>query len=260
VSAIDNAARAATILLRMLPSVPRFATVLGFDTATADVSVAITRDAECVSERFVSPPAGSNPRHAAELLGEIERAVDDAGGWDGVDLIAVGIGPGSFTGLRIGIATGRALAQALAKPLAGVGSLEALARGISELPAAEGRPRLGVIDAKRSEAFASLYDAGGDRAWGPEVATPVALADRVRALPVTPLAAGDGAIRFRRDLEDAGAEVLPEDEAAHRLSARHVCLLAEDVAPSAPQEITPIYLRRPDAKIWRDRDRGQRSA
>jgi tRNA threonylcarbamoyladenosine biosynthesis protein TsaB len=260
VRAIDSAAIAATILLRMVPSNPGYATVLGFDTATADVSVAITRDGALLSERRVPPPPGSNPRHAAELLGEIERAVEDAGGWDGVDLVTVGIGPGSFTGLRIGIATARAIAQALAKPVAGVGSLDALARGISELPDAEGRPRLAVIDAKRSEAFASLHDAGGARLWGPVVATPDALAERVRRLPVMPLAAGDGAVRFRRDLEDAGAEVLPEDEAAHRLSARHLCLLAEDVAPSAPQEITPIYLRPPDAKTWRERDRGQRSA
>jgi tRNA threonylcarbamoyladenosine biosynthesis protein TsaB len=144
----------------MVPSNPGYATVLGFDTATAGVSVAITRDGALLSERRVPPPPGSNPRHAAELLVEIERAVNDAGGWDGVDLVAVGIGPGSFTGVRLGIATARAIAQALGKPVAGVGSLDALARGISELPAAEGRPRLAVIDAKRSEAFASLHKAG----------------------------------------------------------------------------------------------------
>jgi tRNA threonylcarbamoyladenosine biosynthesis protein TsaB len=241
----------------MLPSVPRYDTVLGFDTATAAVSVAITRGPECLGESSVAAPAGGRPRHASELLVEIERAVGDAGGWERVDLIAVGIGPGSYTGLRVGIATGRAIAQALSKPIAGVCSLAALARGISELSLAEGRSRLAVIDARRSEIFAALHDPDGRRTWGPVVAAPATLAERLAEAGGTPLAAGDGALRFRRDLEQAGADVLPEDKPAHRVSARHVCRLAEDVERLAPREITPIYLRPPDAEIWRERDRGQ---
>jgi tRNA threonylcarbamoyladenosine biosynthesis protein TsaB len=241
----------------MLPSVPRYDTVLGFDTATAAVSVAITRGPECLGESSVAAPAGGRPRHASELLVEIERAVGDAGGWERVDLIAVGIGPGSYTGLRVGIATGRAIAQALSKPIAGVCSLAALAGGISELSLAEGRSRLAVIDARRSEIFAALHDPDGRRTWGPVVAAPATLAERLAEAGGTPLAAGDGALRFRRDLEQAGADVLPEDKPAHRVCARHVCGLAEDVERLAPREITPIYLRPPDAEIWRERDRGQ---
>jgi tRNA threonylcarbamoyladenosine biosynthesis protein TsaB len=233
--------------------------VLGFDTATAAVSVAITRGRDCLVGRASAAPAGDHPRHASQLLAEIERAVGDVGGWRVVNLLAVGIGPGSFTGLRVGIATARALGQALGKPLAGVGSLDALARGIGELETARERPRLAVIDAKRSHAFPALHDPAGRAVWGPVVETPSSLAERVAALDSSPVAAGDGAVRFRRDLEDAGAEVLPEDEAAHRLSARHVCLLAQGVASSAPDEIKPIYLRAPDAATWRERDRGQRS-
>jgi tRNA threonylcarbamoyladenosine biosynthesis protein TsaB len=241
----------------MLPSVPRHDTVLGFDTATADVSVAITSGRECVGERALAAPAGGRPRHASELLAEIERAVGDAGGWERVDLIAVGIGPGSYTGLRVGIATARAIAQALSKPIAGVCSLAALARGIAQLPFSAGRSRLAVIDARRSEIFAALHDPDGRRTWGPVVAAPATLAERLAEAGGTPLAAGDGTLRFRRDLEQAGAEVLPEDEPAHRVSARHVCRLAEEVERLAPREITPIYLRPPDAEIWRERDRGQ---
>jgi tRNA threonylcarbamoyladenosine biosynthesis protein TsaB len=233
--------------------------VLGFDTATAAVSVAITRGRDCLVGRASAVPAGDHPRHASQLLAEIELAVGDVGGWGVVNLLAVGIGPGSFTGLRVGIATARALGQALGKPLAGVGSLDALARGIGELQTARERPRLAVIDAKRSQAFAALHDPAGRAVWGPVVETPSSLAERVAALDSSPVAAGDGAVRFRRDLEDAGAEVLPEDKAAHRLSARHVCLLAQGVASSAPDEIKPIYLRAPDAATWRERDRGQRS-
>jgi tRNA threonylcarbamoyladenosine biosynthesis protein TsaB len=241
----------------MPTSFPRHDTVVGFDTATADVSVAITRRGECVAERAVAAPAGGRPRHASELLAEIEQAVGDAGGWERVDLIAVGIGPGSYTGLRVGIATARGIAQALSKPIAGVCSLAALARGIAELPFSEGRSRLAVIDARRSEVFAALHEPDGRRTWGPVVAAPATLAERLAETGGTPLAAGDGALRFRRDLEQAGAEVVPEDESAHRVSARHVCRLAEDVERLPPREITPIYLRPPDAEIWRERDRGQ---
>jgi tRNA threonylcarbamoyladenosine biosynthesis protein TsaB len=230
--------------------------VLGFDTATADASVAVTRAGETVCERSLRAEAGTRPRHAAELLGEVEAAAGEAGGWDEVDLVAVGLGPGSFTGLRIGVATARALAQGLGKPLVGVSSLDALDRGIAEHPAAAGRFRLALIDARRSEVFATLHDPGGTREWGPVVVGPTAVAERVTALPATPVAAGDGAIRFRRDLTEAGAAVLAEDEAAHRLSARQVCLLAADMAPPAPDEIRPMYLRPPDAEIWRERDRG----
>ena len=229
--------------------------MLGFDTATADIAVAVARGDRILFEHSVPGEPGARPRHAAELLGEVERAADEVGGWERVDAIAVGVGPGSFTGLRIGIATARGLAQGLGSRLAGIGSLDALARGIAEHPRARGRPRLPVIDAKRGQVFAALHDASGTRSWGPVVATPAETGDRLRSATVSPLAAGDGAVRFRRDLEHAGVEVLAEDQAAHHLSPRYVCLLAEGVMPSAPDEIEPIYLRPPDAEIWRERDR-----
>ncbi len=246
----------ATILF-VLDSTARHPTVIGFDTATADLAVAVTRGDECIRERLLSPTPGSRPRHAEELLREVEQAASEAGGWERVDLIAVGIGPGSYTGLRVGIATARAIAQALSKPIAGVCSLAALARGIAEPPFSDRRSSLAVIDARRSEVFAALHDPEGRRRWGPVAAPPAALAERLADAGGTPLAAGDGALRFRRELEHAGAEVLPEDDPAHRVAARHVCRLAEDVERLAPLEITPIYLRPPDAEIWRERDRGQ---
>ena len=227
--------------------------VVGMDTATTDLAVAATADGEPVAERLVAPPPGGRPRHATDLLPELEGVAHAAGGWERVDLIAVGVGPGSFTGLRIGVATTRALAQALGVPVAPVSTLAALARGMGAHGEAESRLRLAVVDARRREVFAALHGPDGDAIWPPLVAPPEELAERVAALSESPLAAGDGALRFRRELEAAGAEVLAGDEPAHRVSARHVCLLAHDPAPL--ESIEPIYLRRPDAELWRERDK-----
>jgi tRNA threonylcarbamoyladenosine biosynthesis protein TsaB len=230
------------------------ATVLGFDTATPDVAVAVMRGPEAVAE--VQLGSDARPRHATELLPEIERVAAEAGGWDAIDAIAVGIGPGSFTGLRIGVATARGLAQGLSKPLTGVGTLDALARGIADRPRTSGRPVLAVLDARRGQVFAALRDAVGAAAWEPFVATPGELAERVAALGEAPLSGGDGSLRFRQDLEQAGAEVLPDADPAHRLSARHTAGLAEGLPGSAPGEVRPIYLRPPDAELWIQRDHG----
>lgn len=234
---------------------PQMATILGIDAATADASVAVTRDGNPVSERLSGPGPGGRPRHSQVVLADAEAAVAEAGGWEEVGLIAVGIGPGSYTGLRIGIATARALAQSLGLGLAGISTLAALGRAIGEHPQAAGRSRLAAIDARRGELFASLYDPDGELSWGPLVATPDDVASRLTAIDESPLAAGDGALRFLQDLEAAGAIVPAEDDPVHRIAARHLCLLAEGVAPQPPEEIEPLYLRVPDAEVWLERDR-----
>jgi tRNA threonylcarbamoyladenosine biosynthesis protein TsaB len=229
-------------------------TIVGWDTATDDLAVAATRGGETLSERATATPEGERPRHATELLAEVEGAARRAGGWKEVDAIGIGIGPGSFTGLRIGLATARALAQALAMPLIPVGTLAALGAGIRGQAGV--RQVLAVLDARRGQVFAALYGPGGEEVWAPLVASPDQLAERLGSLPAPAVAAGSGALRFRPELEAAGAEIPPESDPAHRVSGRHLCLLAEAGIPSPPESIRPIYLRPPDAELWLERDAG----
>jgi tRNA threonylcarbamoyladenosine biosynthesis protein TsaB len=227
--------------------------VLGVDSATADGVVGVTAAGEVVREARIDPGADGRPRHAQVLLGEIERCVEKAGGWAAIERIAVGVGPGSFTGLRIGIATARALAQARGIPIVPVVSLAALSRGISEAQGAA--LALPVIDARRNEAFAALYDRDGEELWPPLVASPEELARRVEGIDSVPLAAGDGALRFAAELEAAGATVAPPEDPIHRVAARHVCAVGEAAIEATPDQIQPLYLRQPDAERWLERDR-----
>jgi tRNA threonylcarbamoyladenosine biosynthesis protein TsaB len=225
--------------------------ILGIDTATADTAVAVGAGGEPVAEERVGPEPGGRPRHARALLASVERALEVAGGWGRIDRIAVGIGPGSFTGIRIGVATARGLAQARGLPLAGVESTAALAAGIG---AQAERDRIAVIDARRGEVYAAVAKAGEPVAGEPIVARPSELAAALGS-PSAAVAAGDGAVRFRGELEAAGLEVLADEDPAHRLSARHVCALGHLAQGGPPTDTRPLYLRRPDAERWRERDR-----
>ena len=222
--------------------------VLGFDTATALVAVAVADGDDVLAEAEHGPDEAGRPRASELLLDEIESQVAAAGGWERIGRLAVGIGPGSFTGLRIGIATARALAQGRGLPIAGVATVDALGRGIRE--AHPGESALAALDARRGEAFAALYDTEGERAWGPEVLTPDALAERATGAKPPPLAAGDGSVRFREQLEAAGVRVADPEDPVHRVAARHVCALGARQQAREPAAIEPLYLRAPDADRW----------
>ena len=185
------------------------------------------------------------------MLAEVEAAASAAGGWPAVELIAVGLGPGSFTGLRIGVATARGLAASLGLPARGVGTLDALGRGIGEA-GAEGE-RLAVLDGYRGEVFAALYGPDGERLWEPLVCRPEQLAERLAALPTAPSVAGPGAVRFRAELTVDGVQIADDSDPVHRVAARDVCALAAAMGGEAGP-LEPIYLRPPDAERWRERD------
>ncbi|CAN5179379.1 tRNA (adenosine(37)-N6)-threonylcarbamoyltransferase complex dimerization subunit type 1 TsaB [soil metagenome] len=221
--------------------------VLGFDTSTSRLAVAVTVGTEVLAEREAPSGSDRRPRHARELLPAIEAAIAATGGWAAIGLIAVGVGPGTFTGLRIGIATANALAATRDLPVAGISSLAALARGHDR------QQVLAVADAKRREVFAALYG-DGKELWEPFVGSPGELSERVAEAGLSPLTVGEGAVRFRHEFEAAGAQVPGDDDLAHRVRAVAVCELAAD-GDGRHEPVQPAYLRRPDAELWRERDR-----
>jgi tRNA threonylcarbamoyladenosine biosynthesis protein TsaB len=230
--------------------------VIGFDTATEDTAVCAARRGEVLYESQLGLSEKGSPLHTTALLEEVDRAATAAGGWEAIEAIAVGVGPGSFTGLRVGLSTARALGLSCEMPVRGVCTLDALGRGLGQV--AGGASRLAVIDAKRGEAFAALYTANGERLWEPLVDSPSGLAERVGALGENPVGAGSGAVRFRDELASRGVEIPDDVDPVHRVAARHICALAtsgQSDDESGP--VAPIYLRPPDAQRWRERDTSQ---
>ncbi len=192
--------------------------ILAIDTATEVATSALVEDGEVLGERS---------SRASTVLEDVDALLRQGGRHAGdIGAIAVGVGPGSFTGVRIGLATVRGLALALDIHAAGVSTLAALAAGV---PGA-----LPVVDAKRREVF-TLVD-GEPRCLAP--------AD----LTVEPgtTCVGDGARRYRELLEAAGAVVPPDESELHLPRARFHASLAHDFGPA--ELVEPLYLRLPDAE------------
>jgi tRNA threonylcarbamoyladenosine biosynthesis protein TsaB len=222
--------------------------LLGIDTSTAASAACVLRDDGQIFEVAPEPAALlARPAHARELMPAVAAVMARAGlGYGDLEAVAVGVGPGTFTGLRIGIATARALATANGLEVRPVSSLAVLAAGIEA--EADSPWLLPVIDAKRGEVFAALYARGGEGVWGPLALRPEELAERIGADEIRPLAAGDGSVRFRGVLEAAGIRVMPDESRSHVVRALHVCRLAAELWGVAPQAVLPDYLRAPDAK------------
>jgi len=218
-------------------------TIVGFDTSTHATSACVVRDDSEVFE-IVPEPARllGPPGHSRELLSAVAEVMERAGvEWRDVSAIAVGVGPGTFTGLRIGVASARAMATARAIPVHPVSSLAALAAGI-EAPRA-----LPLIDARRGEVFGALY-AFEQELIAPFVTRPEEVAVKLGEHAQFALAAGDGSLRFRQVLEGAGVSVAPDGSELHVVRALSVCRLAASTPAVAPEAVLPTYLREPDAQ------------
>jgi tRNA threonylcarbamoyladenosine biosynthesis protein TsaB len=214
--------------------------ILAFDTATSATTVALCRDGDAIEARD-DPPSGERPRHATRLMPLVVELMERAGvEWGAVERLAVGVGPGTFTGLRIGIATARGLAQATRIPLVGVSTLRSLALNSPG-------PVLAVLDARRREVFAAAWGASGKLLLPPQAIAP----DRLPRFEEPMLAIGPGAIEFRSVLERAGASIPDDSSELHRVTAINHCRLARELPAGAPDKVLPEYLRLPDAEIAR---------
>jgi tRNA threonylcarbamoyladenosine biosynthesis protein TsaB len=214
--------------------------VLALDTATSATAVAVLGAGGPVELRD-DPEPGQRPRHAQQLLPLAQAALERAGAtFSDLDRIVVGTGPGSFTGLRIGLATARALALAAGAELVGVSTLRVLAAG------ADGSGVIApVLDARRGEVFVAAWEGGRERV------SPRALApEAVAALqPQGWLGVGDGAVRFRSVLEQAGMSIPADGSPVHRVSATVLAQLGAQADPVARTEVLPDYQRVPDAEL-----------
>jgi tRNA threonylcarbamoyladenosine biosynthesis protein TsaB len=216
--------------------------ILGFDTATPATVVAVMVDGGEAIELRHDPEPGQRPGHAQQLLPLARRALAGAGlGFADVERIGVGVGPGTFTGLRIGVATARALAQAGGAELAAVSTLQALAE------AAQAQQVLAVLDARRGEAFAGAFRAGVALAE-PVAVAPERLPELVDGGAGPWLAVGDGAVRFRDRLGLPYVTVAADGSELHRVSAVAICRLARTAEPIHRDALIPQYVRQPDAQ------------
>jgi tRNA threonylcarbamoyladenosine biosynthesis protein TsaB len=209
--------------------------ILAIDTATARTAVALLDTAAEPASLVTAdddPADGARPNHARAVLGLVEEVLGKS---NTVDRIAVGIGPGTFTGLRIGIASAQALARGFGCELVGVSTLASL-----EFAARQAHPDINlltVIDARRGEAFVA----------GTGLAPAVIQPEELGVLASGRLAVGDGAIKFRAELERGGAVVPPDDDQLHEVQAAFHCLLGAQI--TQPKPVQPLYLRVPDAEL-----------
>ncbi|HXH58858.1 tRNA (adenosine(37)-N6)-threonylcarbamoyltransferase complex dimerization subunit type 1 TsaB [Iamia sp.] len=227
--------------------------ILGIESATAQVGCAIGGHEGVLA----SAHSARTRRHAESLAPSIAFVAQQARvELSEVGALAVDIGPGLFTGLRVGVATAKALAQALRVPVIGISSLDLLA-----FPARfSDRVIAAVIDARRGELFSALYrqvPGGVQRITEPRVSTPQDLCAELQAHGNDLLLLGDGALRYAEDFHTLGGAEVCTHGHTHP-SARDLVLLAHHQALREewvqPWEVRPTYLRKPDAEInWATR-------
>ena len=227
--------------------------ILGVESATAQVGCAIGGHEGVLA----STHSARGKRHAESLAPQIEFVLAQARVTvDEISVVAVDVGPGLFTGLRVGISTAMATAFGLGVPMIGVSSLDLVAfpvRHTRRLIAA-------AVDARRGELFTAFYrqvPGGLQRVTEPHVVTPDDLYAELEAASTETLVVGDGALRYRDQLGslskvEIGDESLAYPSASSLVALAHARALREEFVQ--PAEISPMYLRRPDAEVnWQTR-------
>ena len=227
--------------------------ILGIETATAQVGCAIGAH-EGVRASF---HATKGRRHAETLVPAIDFLCRQAGvGLEEIGAIAADVGPGLFTGLRVGVITAKAMATALRVPVIGVSSLDLLAFPVRFTP----RRIVSVVDAARGEVFYGFYrqvPGGVQRLSEHRVGRPEKLCSEILATGEECLAVGDGALRYAEDLQELirveiGDAALAHPSADSLVQLAHARALREEFVN--PWELAPVYLRKADAEInWQTR-------
>jgi tRNA threonylcarbamoyladenosine biosynthesis protein TsaB len=212
--------------------------ILALDASTPVTTVALARE----NGREVLAEVSVTARGASEtLLPAIHAAIDLAGEDLGsVGIVLAGVGPGTFTGIRIAAATARALSAGTDIPLSKNSTLDALAAPALSFSG----DVLAVLDAKRGQVFTRRFSEAGPTT-GIHCLRPEEL-----SIEGGPLVVGDGAVRYRGALSGLGC-IPPKGSPLHRVTAvGHV--ISADLTPVSPDELVPIYVREPDAEVRRD--------
>ncbi len=217
--------------------------ILAMDTAAAACSVALWRDGAVAVHEFQAMTRG----HATELLPMVESVLKDAGVTiPELDALAVTVGPGGFTGLRIGLASARGFGAASGLPVIGVNTMEALAQGVGQVDC----PVLCLLDAKRADLYAQLFDGQGNPISEPVARLPqdvVGLLSEQSSKKV--IVAGDSFDRVKDLLAEEG--FLAEQSDVFLPDARHVVEVAAQKGLPAKDKARPsaLYIRPPDAEL-----------
>lgn len=219
--------------------------VLALDTSTDSLSVALVRDRETACEIVLKVKAG----HAGIILPVIDEVLRKAGTpREAIDLIAVGTGPGSFTGLRIGIATAKGLAVSLGCRFVGVSTLDTMAQAVLPSP----MPVMPVLDAKKGEVFCASYDRHGSRLSALMNRRPESV---VALVSEETLFVGNGCGLYR-DAFTRGLGTRYHEAAPYLWVPRASVLagIALDMAPGdEPADVLPVYVRESDAALLLER-------
>lgn len=228
--------------------------ILAVDTATSQVGCAIAGHEGVLA----SAHAARGRRHAESLTPAIEFVSRQARvPLSDISAVAVDVGPGLFTGLRVGIASAKAIAFALRVPMIGVSSLDLLAFPVRLSP----RLIAAIIDARRGELFYAFYrqvPGGVQRLGDPMVGTPQDVVSELWATGQEHLLVGDGALRYAGELREVPRTDVAEQGLAHPSATSlaqlaHAQAMREEWVPAS--ELEPVYLRKPDAEInWSIRD------
>lgn len=230
--------------------------ILGIDTATPQVSVAVGGHEGVLA----CTQSVRGRQHAEVLTPAIEFTCRQARvELSEISVVAVDLGPGLYTGLRVGVAAAKAMAHALRVPMIGVSSLDLLAFPVRFSP----RRIAAVIDARRGELFAAFYrqvPGGIQRLSDLQVGTPDDLASELLAAGEDWLLVGDGGLRYREVFEGLTKVEIVDEGLAHPSASSlvqlaHAQALREEFVK--PWDLQPVYLRRPDAEInWTTREAG----